>query len=455
MLASSLSLRAPGLGRFHKFSSPPPRLGSALPSIAPGEVDSVEIAEAKPTKPGFLRRMGQAGLALLGLTGAVVGAAGAVTVYQHLRATDEVCVCSEAAETPKFEGDVQAYSDALMRQTFQKAPSCQGLNRQEVGDLLLSEGGRVKYDGSKVVLIAFDGTFSHEPRRVPVMQELSRNLQNQGWDTTVEDYRPADIVGRSITNVTGKPTRWSGLGHGVLQQIVKDPELNQNIQILSFPSEELEVLASPSAWKDIMPFELARQVYDTATDHPQNVERALQAVLDIRRQAQEQGLSPKFVILSHSSGGVSAVKLARRLQSQLGEDARIDLVATVDPVKEAHFAAGEAVEELAKEGVDRVRGAVAKWAGGVPTDGYTPAVRSTLQPETLQATPNVDEWVNFYQTSDILGVKAGPQMGIQGSPVSKAENIHFDDEGEGGHGSIAIDKRVTGRIIQELRERVR
>lgn len=455
----SLTQRAPAWGvrsRMPQFSSPPPRpekLEPASPNVAS---DSLEPASAKPPKTSFARRLGQVGLGLLGLTGAVVGAAGAVTAYQHVRMSREVCPCVDISlEAPQFEGDVQTYSDALMRQSFLRAPSCRERDRHQVGQQLQSEGGRIKYDGSKVVLISFDGTLTHEPRRVPVMQELGRNLQSQGYDTASDVFYPADIVGRSITNVTGEPTRWSGLSHGVIQDIVRDPELNQNIQLLSFPSEELEVLASPEAWKDVMPFELAGQFYNSATDKPQNVERALQAVIDIREQAKEQGRSPRFVVLSHSSGGAGAVKFTRRLQEKLGDDVRIDLVGTIDPVKEAHFAVGEAAGELALEGLDRVQGLVTQWVGGVRVDGHTPAIRSNLQPGTLQATGNVIEWINFYQSNDVLGVKSGPQVGIQGSPVERAENVRLDDLGDGGHGSIAIDSRVKGRLLDELRERVR
>jgi hypothetical protein len=415
-------------------------------------VDRLELGKSRPAKTSLVRQLGRVGLGILGLSGAILGTAGVVSAVHQLQ---ESCSCETVVADlkPVFTGNVQDYSDALVRHSFQRVPDCEGHDRLETGRLLKTEDGRVKYDGSNVVIIAFDGTFGHEPRRVPVMQELSRDLQARGIDTQSSDFLPADIVGRSITTATGRPVRWSGLSHGILQHVVRDPELNQNTQILTFPSEEFDVLANKSGWKDFEPLGFSRQLYGTAVDRPQNVEAALQSIVDIHQQAQELGRSPKFVILSYSSGGTSAVKLAERIQSTLGDDIRIDLVSTIDPVKEAHFAAGEAVGELAQEGAERLVGFLTDRLGGVPTMNHTPTVRSRFQPETLRATGNVEEWINFYQTSDILGIKAGPQLGIQGSPVSQAENVSLDELGSGGHGTIAIDARVVDRLLQELRER--
>ena len=257
-----------------------------------------------------------------------------------------------------------------------------------------------------------------------------------------------NIVGRSIESATGKESRWSGLHHGVLQSIVRDPQLNQNVQILTFPSEELEVLADKQAWREFGPIGFTRQVYDTATDRPANVEAAVRAVIEIQQQAREQGRDPKFVLLSHSSGGASSVKFVERMRGSVGEDVQIELAASIDPVKEAHFAVGEALRELGKEGLER---AVQFLSGR--NGSHTPTIRSRRQPRTLHTAGNVSEWVNFYQTADILGVKAGPQLGIQGSPVNGAENVVVNGLGAGGHGSIAIDGGVLDRIMSEIRER--
>lgn len=445
----TLSLREPA--RFVLRSSPP-RLApkAAPPERTLAEQDSVELSKPNPEKTSFARRLGQVGLGLLGLGGAVVGTAGVVTgVVEIQRMQSCECETLTLGEKPVFEGDIQKYSDALVRYSLERAPDCEGRERVHTGRLLQSENGRVKYDGSDVVVIAFDGTFGHDPRRVPVMQELTRELQLQGVDTQAPGFRPADIVGRSIASATGKESRWSGLHHGILSHVVRDPELNQNVQILTFPSEELEVLADKQAWKEFGPIGFTRQVYNTATDRPANVEAALRAVVEIQQQANEQGRAPKFVVLSHSSGGASATKFAERLMSTLGEETRIDLVASIDPVKEAHFAVGEALSELGAEGYERAVQFLTGREGA-----HTPTVRSRTQPETLRATNNIGEWINFFQSGDTLGIKAGPQMGIHGSPVSGAENVEVEGLGAGGHGSIAIDDGVLGRILGELRERV-
>lgn len=434
-----------------KRTSPPPLADTPRPTDGSCP-DRVVLGKAKPEKTSLARQLGRVGLGLLGLSGAVMGTAGLVSAVHEIQ---QACHCETdlASVKPTFEGDIQKYSDALIRHSFERVPDCEGHDRLETGRLLRTQDGRVKYDGSGVVVIAFDGTFGHEPRRVPVMQELCRELQAQGIDTKAKDFHPADLVGRSITTETGRPTHWSGLSHGILQHVVRDPELNQNTQILTFPSEEFDILADKSAWRDFQPIGFSRQLYDTAVDRPQNVESALQAIVDIRQQAREQGRSPKFVVLSYSSGGTSAVKLAERLKSTLGDDFRLDLTSTIDPVKEAHFAAGEAVTELAQEGAERLIGVLAERMGTERADRHTPTVRSRLQPETLHLPANVDEWINFYQTEDNLGIKAGPQLGIHGSPVSGAENQMLNEVGSGGHGTIAIDGRVVNRLLQELRER--
>lgn len=438
-----------------EFMSPPSRETPSNSPSADRRTDSVELARVQPAKKSFARRLGQIGMGLLNLGGILMGAAGGVTAYQHYRLANVEHVCPpKLSETPTFKGDIQEYSDALVRQSLEKA-GCDIRDRHEIGRLLQSKDGQVQYDGSKVVLIAFDGTFSYHPRRTPMMQELTRNLQDQGVDTSSKSFDPANIVNRSITNVTGKPTRWSGLGHGVIQDILRDPELNENVQLLSFPSEEIEALSSSRAWKDIMPFELAHEAYRSAVDKPQNIQNAVQAVADIQRQASKRGLSPRYVVMTHSSGGTSAVKFAEKLRATLGKDVQIDFVATIDPVKEAHWAGGEALGELARQRVAQTVNKISTWVGRPTTELGKPAVRSGTQSGTLYATNNVNEWVNFYQTSDILGIKSGPQMGIQGSPVVNAENIRMDDLGDTGHGAIALDDRVSERILQELRERVR
>lgn len=444
----SLSLREPP--RFALRSSPPPLASETPPPETPvGPADSVELSKPKPEKTSFARRLGQISLGLLSLSGAVVGTAGVVTgVAEIQRMQSCQCEAVSLSEKPSFAGDIQEYSDALVRHSLERAPDCEGRHRVHTGRLLQSEDGRVKYDGSNVVVIAFDGTFGHDPRRVPVMQELSRELQAHGIDTQSPDFRPADIVGRSIESATGKESRWSGLHHGVLQSIVRDPQLNQNVQILTFPSEELEVLADKQAWREFGPIGFTRQVYDTATDRPANVEAAVRAVIEIQQQAREQGRDPKFVLLSHSSGGASSVKFVERMRESVGEDVQIELAASIDPVKEAHFAVGEALRELGKEGLER---AVQFLSGR--NGSHTPTIRSRRQPRTLHTAGNVSEWVNFYQTADILGVKTGPQLGIQGSPVNGAENVVVNGLGAGGHGSIAIDGRVLDRIMSEIRER--
>jgi hypothetical protein len=291
------------------------------------------------------------------------------------------------------------------------------------------------------------------------MQQLTRDLQADGYDTSSNAFSPALLTSQAISNQTGEGTRWSGLGYGVLQDMMKDSELNNNVQVLSFPSEEIEALESSDAWKDVRPTSLARQIKRSVSGRPRGVDAAVQAVRDIQAQAAEQGKDPIFVVVSHSSGGRSAVKFAERLKDvrdpQTGRGTELDLAFTVDPVKEAHFAVLEAGKELGEEGLERGISAVTDYFFGVRFSLKEPTVRSRSQPKSLYRTGNSGEWVNFYQTKDTQGMKMSPRFGIHGSPVSGAENRRVDDVNSGGHGEIAIHPEVSQRFMAELRERVR
>lgn len=441
---------ARGPGRGLRFRSPP-KLGPKLPPA--GLEDRVDLSRARPPEPASEQRLGEVALGLLSLGGVIAGgAAGARLLYQYPTVqTVDISSQELALEAAVYDGNTQGFSDLLVRNSYQVAPERPGQDRLLVNRTIQTQrGDQVIYDGSPVVLISFNGTFAHEPHRIPVMQQLGRELQSQGVNTASEDFKPAELVSRSITTHTGRPTRWSGPAYGVLQDIVRDPELNNNIQILSFPSEELEAFSDGDAWRQTRPVTLAGEIYRTAIGRPRNVEDALRAVREIQSQAREQGKSPTFVVISHSSGGTSAVKFAQRLG-----DTPLDLVTTIDPVKEAHFAFGEGLVELGKEGWEQGVAYLTDRLAGFRVERHTPTVRSRTQPGTLHTTSNVSEWVNFYQTSDLLGAKMGPQLGIHGSPVVGAENIHVEEAGEGGHGSIALEDSVGARILSELRERVR
>lgn len=329
-------------------------------------------------------------------------------------------------------------------------PALNGENRHQLNARIMAHGaqdkknsGKVRYDGSPVVVIAFEGTGAFDPRRASTMQALGRRLQAQGHDTTNPRFNPATLVEKAL----GEQTSWSGLGHGPLDAVVRDPKLNKNVQWLSFPSEELEVLGDPKNLSNYSPRQIVKDVIGSTEGRTPGIEAALKAVKDISGQAHAQGKNPKFVLLSHSSGGRSAVKFAERLRTLRnpgdGKPFEVPLAVTIDPVREAHEAMFEAAREVVNKGTEHNANKVRRFLGLPERKVWPPNVGSRKQPESLYRPSNVSQWINFYQTDDTEGLKMSPQFGIHGSPVERATNIRVRGTGSAGHGEINYHPTVV------------
>ncbi len=314
---------------------------------------------------------------------------------------------------------------------------------------------QVNYDGADVVIIAFEGTGAFDARRAPVMQQAAQILSDQGLRLDDGDalYRE---VSNGIAAKEGKNMNWSGLATGPLASLLEDPEAQAQTQWLSFPSEEFEVLAGGEILNNLDPQQLKREILGSTVGVTPGISQAVQAMKEIQAQAQAQGKNPKFVVVSHSSGGRSTVKFLEKMK---GQD--FPLVMTLDPVREAHEAVGEALKEVylykgTEHNMNRLRSA-ANWLLPEslelePQKVYPPMVRSQAQPASLYKPGNVGKMVNFYQKKDEEGLKM-PQVrfGIQGSPVQRAENIEIHDVGKAGHGEITYHQKVLTRFMSELK----
>jgi len=355
--------------------------------------------------------------------------------------------------------ELKALAQGVAKESHSRVPDEAAKSRHRLNALLQAQdwngdpvkGGPVHYDGSPVVVIAFEGTGAFEARKAPAMQLLGRELQAQGYDTSEPRFKPDNLVTEALGDKSGDSVKWSGLSQGPLEAIVKDSELNQKVQWLSFPSEELELLSDPELTKNLSPKQLLDDTARTSLGTGPGIQAALSAVKDISQQAAEQGKSPKFVLLSHSSGGRSAVKFAEELK-QLKLPVQVPLSISLDPVREAHEAVGEAGLELLNKGTEHNLNRVADFLGLPQKKVYPPKVSSQSQPESLYRPQNVDEWVSFYQKSDTEGLKMKPAFGIHGSPVAGAENVFIPDVGSAGHGEIAYHPEVIKRVTDELRE---
>jgi hypothetical protein len=357
-------------------------------------------------------------------------------------------------------------AEAQVAQSLRKVPETPGRSRHSINALIQSqEPGRpatqrvqAHYDGSPVVVIAFEGTGGFDARQPTLMQRLGRELQADGYDTTHPRFRPDHLVDIALKKVRGRDANWSGLVSGPLSDIVEDPELNNNIQWLSFPSEEVEFLSDAEAYKDIDMPELIRDIRLSTSGTSRGIDYAIARVQEIARQAKELGKDPKFVLLTHSSGGRSAVKFAEKLgriqNPTTGKPFQIENAMTIDPVREAHEAFVEAGCEVINNKTEQAWNGVRKALGLSPTKIDPPTIRSRSQPESLYRPQNVKEWVNFYQRTDTEGLKIAVKFGIHGSPIQGAENHEIKDTSTDGHGAIAYHSEVLSRITGELRSLV-
>jgi len=170
----------------------------------------------------------------------------------------------------------------------------------------------------------------------------------------------------------------------------------------------------------------------------------------------------RLVVLTHSSGGRTAVKLLEEFKrvkdprtGKLG--IHVDLVFTIDPVREAHEALAELVPQIIGQGTkfnlrDKLHlGPLMKKLGVDPP--VLPRVWSRSQPESLYKPGNAVRWVSVYQRKDTLGLKIPPHHGIQGSPIAR---VDFEEEikslGEDGHGAIGYHSRTLEIFRTELKK---
>ncbi|MEO1173823.1 MAG: hypothetical protein AAFX94_17505 [Myxococcota bacterium] len=295
------------------------------------------------------------------------------------------------------------------------------------------------------MVIAFEGTGAFEPRLAPGIAALTHTLRAAGYDTGA--LQPARWIEGALREETGTEPRWSGLAHGPRSALAQTPELEAQSQWFSFPSEELEFLASPDAYRDTSPHALAGEILRSSRGTSSGINSARAAVSAILAQAENRGVEPpRFVVVSHSSGGRSAVKFLEFTR----DEADFALAFTVDPVREAHEAVAEAAGELAREGWERGLSWAQRNIGLSPSAVQEATVRSRSQPESLYRVGRIP-WVNYYQRADTDGLKMDPRFGIHGSPIHRAENIEVCALGASAHGEITYQPVVLQRFIGELR----
>ncbi|MCP4913260.1 MAG: hypothetical protein GY909_09075 [Oligoflexia bacterium] len=294
-------------------------------------------------------------------------------------------------------------------------------------------------------MIAFEGTGAFEPLIPPTISEfmkcfsgkLDPSIKNKVYSTVREIHK----------DTKGKDSKWSTLQSGIMSELTKNKEANK-VDWYSFPSEEVEQLAGLEELGNTSVRQLYNDIKNSIDSNPKGIQNARDCIKNYMAEASKLGISPKVVIVSHSSGGRSLVKFTQHVKKDLGID--IDLAYSIDPVKEAHHAVEEVVPQKIGE-----PWRYTKWkvSGGKGKDYPYSAVWSRDQPSVLYKSSNVKKHINFYQTEDRLGLKMGGdamRFGINGSRMHNAENIHLSGFGADAHGPVGYHKKVLERFNSEM-----
>lgn len=369
-------------------------------------------------------------------------------------------VQASAAQAPALcvasPEEVKAAVNQALKANLADVPARPGESRHSLNQRLQAE---TPYQGAELVIIAFEGTGAFHPRCAPVMIAANAILKQQGL--TSEPGRSAihTQLSEAMSKHEGKDMNWSGLAVGPLSTLLDDPQMAASAQWLSFPSEEFEALAGGDALKQISLTESLKEAVLSSAGQTPGINQALHKLQEIQAQARAQGKDPQFVIVSHSSGGRSAVKFlekAKALKDQTGQPLNFPLVMTIDPVREAHEAVLEAGKEWFNKGTEHNLNRVRGWIDALPLievepkKVYPPLVRHRAQPESLYKPSNTGRFLSFFQRQDTEGLKMDPKFGIQGSPVKGAQNQEVHDVGSAGHGEIAYNPKVLKAFKTEM-----
>ena len=353
--------------------------------------------------------------------------------------------------------EVKAAVNQALKANFANVPARPGESRHSLNQRLQAES---QYNGAELVIIAFEGTGAFHPRCAPVMIAANDLLRQQGLTSQPGRSEIHTQLSEAMSKHEGKDMNWSGLAVGPLSTLLDDPDMAASAQWLSFPSEEFEALAGSDALKQASLKESLTEAVLSSAGQTPGINQALLKLQEIQAQAQAQGKDPQFVIVSHSSGGRSAVKFlekAKALKDEYGQPLHFPMVMTIDPVREAHEAVLEAGKELIYKGTEHNFNRVRGWIDALPLievepkKVYPPLVRHRAQPESLYKPSNTGRFLSFYQRQDTEGLKMDPKFGIQGSPVKGAQNQEVHDVGSAGHGEIAYNPIVVKAFAEGLK----
>lgn len=304
---------------------------------------------------------------------------------------------------------------------------------------------------TKGLFLTFAGTGSFNPRVFNVLQKLikcasfptlSPNLQKNIYGITLN----------SLKDLKSNYTKWSATEAGPIAHLLRDEHMRQQVtrfDFATFPSEESELIANPEnlSYEELkkIPYEISNSYNNT----PRPIKAALNCTKQYIQKSDEVGYKDnKIIIITHSSGGRMVVKFLQQLKKYTNKD--VDLVITIDPVKEAHEAIKEVIPQLAHRYTNNVLDYIPFYDPGYKEVN----VWTRSQPHSLYKTSNSKRWINFYQNTDDDGLKMGVDFGIHGSPISGADHNYFIDDnlGSSAHGEIGYHDKVIEVVKDEIFE---
>ncbi|MBY0518091.1 MAG: hypothetical protein K2P81_14375 [Bacteriovoracaceae bacterium] len=309
---------------------------------------------------------------------------------------------------------------------------------------------------STTLVLNFEGTGAFEPRTFHIMEKLIKCPKSSS--VSQADLKYAYYQSQvEFKNHLNHSSKWSGLQSGPMTEMLTNNKLHEkakNFDFVSFPSEESELIADPMSmsWKSIK--NLPTEMKKSYAGIPKGISNAIKCTIQYYKKAKSLNIKPKFTILTHSSGGRSAVKfleLLKTFQNPLTgkKDLKADLVFTIDPVKEAQHALEEVVSQYAGMAGDAILDSIPF----VDVEEHKPVnVWTRKQPNSLYKTSNSKKWINVYQNVDQDGIKMAVKFGIHGSPIHNATENHFitKDLDHGAHGGIAKSPEVLKLLSDQL-----
>ena len=312
---------------------------------------------------------------------------------------------------------------------------------------------------SKALIIAFEGTNSYEPLSSIVMSDFNKCFGGKLKESLRKSIYPTFL--NIFKEQTNKNARYSGLQSGIHKEL-NFINNGKYVDWFSFPSEETELIPkllpppknhtkaevepTPAPAKQliapvkkigkaitqILPTikQTAKDINNSINLNPLGVQKARECITKYLKEARRLKISPKLIIVSHSSGSQSLIKFAESMRKE--SDVEFDLAFTIDPVEEAH-----------KAGF-RILGKKFKELGKIPI----------LQTKPFDKPRNVKKHENFYQQDDRkgLGLPRPLDFGIHGARVKDANNYEVQEGKETAHGSIPFNDFVIEKWRENLNE---